>query len=147
MHLSTKGRYAARAALELAMVWDKGPLKLQSIAENQNISERYLERLMTLLVASGIVKSIRGKKGGFKLNADPSTISLLDVVQSAEGSLFLVSCQDDPGYCHRNKTCITFDIWNQVSQATMDILKNISLSDMVRMHQQKNSESSMMFYI
>ena len=95
MKLSTKGRYAARAMLELALNFGKGPLQLREIAQKQEISERYLERLMTALVTAGLVRSLRGRHGGFKLAKPPKEIQLAQIIQAVEGSLSPVDCVDN----------------------------------------------------
>ena len=92
MKLSTKGRYAARAMLELALNDRKGIIQLKEIARKQDISERYLERLMSILVSAGLVRSVRGQHGGFSLAKPIHEIRLSQIVEATEGSISLVEC-------------------------------------------------------
>ena len=137
MKLSTKGRYAARAMLELAIMSGNGPVGLGKIAERQGISMRYLERIMSTLVTAGFVDSQRGQRGGFLLKRPPEEILLSDVVQAVEGSLAPVSCVDDPRLCERAAECVTHNIWERMKTAILEVLGSITLADMVQMHKDK----------
>ncbi|HUV37163.1 MAG TPA: RrF2 family transcriptional regulator [Patescibacteria group bacterium] len=139
MKLSTKGRYAARAMLELAEAYGSGPVKLSRIACRQEISERYLERMMHALVKAELIFSIRGQKGGFQLSNPPSEIRLSTVIQAVEGSLALVACVDSPGICHRHESCVTTDVWERVKLAILDVLDSITLEDMLEMQRRKSA--------
>jgi Rrf2 family cysteine metabolism transcriptional repressor len=141
MQLSTKGRYAARAVLELALHYPGEPVRLQEIAHRQEISHRYLEQLMTMLVASGFVRSRRGQHGGFSLARPPEEIRLSDVIQVVEGSLALVDCVDDETLCHRSGICITHDIWVRLKADMTEVLSSYTLADLVKMHYEKNGFS------
>jgi len=148
MKLSTKARYGARAALDLALNYGPSPVPLRDIAERQEISERYLENIMSALVSAGLVGSTRGKNGGFMLSKPPRDIRLGDVVQVVEGSLAPVPCVDDPGQCGRSSLCVTKEIWKMLKDAIHGVLGSITLLDMVEMHRQKSSnQSGPMFYI
>ena len=142
MNLSTKGRYAARAMLELSIHYGNQPVRLKEIAEHQDISVRYLEQMMTMLVASGLIRSIRGTKGGFSLSRPPQEILLSDVVQVVEGSLAPVACVDDAGLCDRADMCVTRDIWDRMKEALLQVLDSITLADMVNMHNKKVRDSN-----
>ena len=139
MKFSTKGRYAARAMLELADSYGGGPVKLRRIASEQEISERYLERLMNILVKAELVRSTRGQKGGFQLLRSPSEIRLSAVLEAVEGSVTPVSCVDNPVVCHRHEDCVTKDIWEKVKLAILDVLDSITLEDMLEMQRKKKS--------
>lgn len=145
--LSTKGQYAARAMLELALHYEKGPMLLRNIAKIHNISERYLERLMSALVSAGLVRSLRGQKGGFILARNPSEIRLDQVIEVVEGSISPVSCLDDKKFCKKINTCVTYDIWVKLKDAMVGVLKSISLEDMVNMHKEKIKSQDKMYYI
>lgn len=148
MKLSTKGRYAARAMLDLALNFNKKPVMLKDIARRQDISVRYLENIMAKLVSAGLVHGLRGKNGGFCLIKTPSKITLKDVVCVVEGSVSPVHCIDIPASCARAKTCITYDIWKQLRKAIIDILSSYTLKDMVEMHKKKIGYSKGgMYYI
>lgn len=137
MKLSTKGRYAARAMLELAGAYGGGPVKLGRIACRQEISERYLERMMNALVRADLVSSTRGQKGGFQLSNPPSDIRLSTIIETVEGSLAPVACVDSPGICLRHEGCVTTDVWERVKLAILDVLDSITLEDMLEMQRKK----------
>ena len=92
MKLSTKGRYGLRAMIDLAVYSEKEPVSIQSIADRQNISERYLEQLMASLKKEGLVKSIRGANGGYQLARPAIGISVGDILRALEGDLRAVTC-------------------------------------------------------
>lgn len=148
MKLSTKGRYGARAMLELALNYGEGPLSVKEIAQRQEISERYLENLMIPLLARGLVTSVRGKGGGFSLARAPEQIRLLEVVRATEGSLSPVACLDEPGACRRAGSCVTIEIWQMLKQSFTEVLGSITLQDMVRKYAQKAArDQAPMYYI
>jgi len=148
MRLSTKGRYGARAMLELALNYKKGTILLRDIAHRQEISESYLERMMTALVSAGLVRSSRGQNGGFILAKPPGEIRLSKIIQAVEGSISPVACVDDPALCKRVSICITRDIWKKLKEAMTDVLDSITLKDMVNMQKDKCAElDEQMYYI
>ena len=142
MKLSTKGRYAARAMLELAAAYGKGPIRLNKIAKKQEISVRYLERMMQSLVNAGLVCSMRGKNGGFVLSRAPDKICLSQIIIATEGPLSLVDCVDSPDVCNRNEICVTRDIWIKMKDIMEGALDSYSLEDMVRMRNKKLENKS-----
>ena len=131
MKLSTRTRYGIRAILELAMNYGKGPLQIRVIAQNQDISVKYLEQLMTILRSAGFVRSIRGSKGGYLLARQPSQIKLSDVFDALEGNVTTVECVEDKNYCDRTADCIARQVWMQVQQAIKNVLQSITLQDLV----------------
>ncbi len=139
MKLSTKIRYGARAMLELASHYGEGPVELKEIARIQEISIKYLEQVIIPLRTAGLVKSVRGSKGGYALAKSPSEICLFDVVETLEGPLYLVDCIKDPKLCKRSVTCVTRDIWSDVSEALHRVLKSITLDEMVRRRIEKEN--------
>ncbi|OYD15040.1 Rrf2 family transcriptional regulator [candidate division WOR-3 bacterium JGI_Cruoil_03_44_89] len=139
MKLSTRGRYGARAMLDLALHYGKGPLLLKDIASRQGISERYLENIMTVLVSAGLVQSIQGRHGGFSLAKLPGEIKLSRVIQAVEGSVALVACVDDSKLCDRVDVCVTHEIWDKLKKTMLEILDSITLEDMVKMRKKKLS--------
>ena len=146
MKLTTKGRYAARAMVELALNHGNGPTQLREIAQKQEISERYLERMMTALVTAGLVRSTRGQHGGFALTKNPSEILLSQIIQAVEGSLSLVDCVDDDQLCSRSDICITRDIWVKVKEAMLNVLEAITLEQMVEMQKKKLNRPDLKMY-
>ena len=109
MKLSTKGRYGLRAMIDLAVYSEKEPVSIQSIADRQNISERYLEQLMASLKKEGLVKSIRGANGGYQLARPAIGISVGDILRALEGDLRAVTCpangEEGNGGCECRSVC------------------------------------------
>src|SRR4030065_2738604 len=99
MKLSSKIRYGSRAMVELASHYGEGAIELKEIAKKENISPKYLEQVIIPLRTAGLVKSVRGSKGGYSLARSPSEICLFDVVEILEGPLYLGDCVRDPKVC------------------------------------------------
>jgi len=131
MKLSTRSRYGLRAMVELALEYEKKPMQIKVIAQRQDISNKYLEQLMSILKSSGLVRSMRGPKGGYMLSRCPSEIKLSDVFKSLEGPLVTVDCLEHPEYCSRCTDCLTRDIWIKIQKAMMDVLDSMTLQDIV----------------
>lgn len=131
MKLSTRTRYGVRAILELAMSGNKGPLQLKIIAQRQDLSVKYLEQLMVVLKAAGFVRSVRGSKGGYMLAKAPDQIELIDVLHCLEGTVATVECVENKDYCVRAADCAARDIWVKVQKAIEDVLKSMTLQDLV----------------
>jgi Rrf2 family protein len=147
MKLSTKIRYGTRAILELASRFGEGPIELKEIARSQEISIKYLEQVIIPLRTAGIVKSARGSKGGYSLAKPPSEICLFDVVETLEGPLYLVDCIKDSKLCRRSSSCVTREIWSEVSEALHRVLKSITLDEMVRRKIEKENGDSPAYQI
>jgi Rrf2 family protein len=139
MKLSTKGRYALRAMLDLAQHYDKGLIMVKDVAKRQGVSERYLEHLFLSLKKAGLVNSIRGARGGFILSRPPVEITLNDIVRVSEGSLALVDCAADAGSCPRSSTCATRDIWLELQSVLENKLGSLTLQDLVKRQQVKGA--------
>lgn len=147
MKLSTRGRYATRALLELALRPGDNPATLKDIAQRQQISIRYLEHLITPLVAAGIVRSMRGPKGGIALARSPQEIRLSEVIQLLEGSTAPVECLDNPAGCARSATCVTRDVWGELRKAMDNVLGSTTIADLVERQKRKEQPQSMMYYL
>ena len=146
MKLSTKGRYGARAGLELALRYNTGPVMVREIAKSQDISMRYLEHILNSLRASGVVKSTRGAKGGYELSKDPSEISLGDIVRTLEGPMDIVSCTSDKD-CPKVSVCVMYSVWKEVKESIETILDRITLADLVQKHKELNDNKTIEFII
>ena len=147
MRLSTKGRYGARAMLDLALNSGEGPILLRDIARRQEVSEKYLEHSITALRKAGLVRSIRGARGGYLLARLPSEIRLSEIMEVLEGSMAPVECVDDPQVCQRAQLCVTRDIWAKMKEATDNILESITLQDMVERQNKKNNSKAIVYDI
>ncbi len=147
MPLSTKARYGTRAILDLALGYGEGPITLGDIANHQEISKKYLERLIVSLKSAGLEKSIRGTHGGYILASPPTEITLDVVVQVLEGSLAPVECVDDPHFCHRIRFCAAHDVWWQMKRAMEFVLKSTTLEDLAERQKAKEQSEGRMYYI
>ena len=142
MKLSTKGRYGTRALLDVALHQGESPVQLKDIAERQQISLSYLEHLVAPLVAVGILRSVRGARGGVSLARPTEDIPLIDVVRALEGSMAPVECVDDPVKCSRAGSCVTRDLWVETKRAMESVLASTTLADLVRRHHEKSGGKS-----
>jgi len=131
MKLSTRTRYGVRAILELAEHAAKGPLQLKIIAQRQDISAKYLEQLMAILKSAGLVRSIRGAKGGYVLAKDPNQIRLNQVFHCLEGPVTTAECVENEDYCRRTADCAVRHVWIQMHQAIEDVLQSTTLQDLI----------------
>ncbi len=149
MKLSTRGRYGTRAMLDLALHNDEQAVLLRDIAKRQDISERYLENIMRILVSNGLITSAQGRNGGFSLAREPCDVKLSQIIQAVEGSISPVGCIDNPKLCKRMPICVTYDIWGKLKKAMFDVLDSITLEDMVKMQKDKikGKESKAMYHI
>jgi len=147
MKLSTRGRYATRALLDLALHQGEGPALLKDIAQRQQISLRYLEHLITPLIAGGILRSTRGARGGVWLTKSPEEIRLSEVIQLVEGPLSIVECINNPEICSRSAFCVTRDVWSELKRAMNGVLESTTLQDLVERQRQKGQVGTTMYYI
>ena len=147
MKLSTKGRYGARLMLDLALHYGKGPVLLKDVAERQEISEKYLGHLIPPLKVAGLINSSRGAHGGYILARAPQAVTLEEVVQAVEGNLAVAECITTPTICHRVGSCVTRDIWGQMSQKMTEVLRSVTLQDMVNRERQKQKPQSLTYSI
>ena len=147
MKLSTRGRYGTRVLLDLALHQGREPVPLKEIAERQEISLQYLEHLIAPLISSGLVRSIRGAKGGVLLAKRPEEIKLSEVIELLEGSVAPVECVDSPEICSRASFCVTRDVWGELKRAIAGVLESITIQDLVERYQQKASLQQAMYHI
>lgn len=138
MKISTKGRYALRLMLDLA-VYDTGePVRIRDVAARQEISEKYLEQIISILNKAGFVKSIRGPLGGYHLMKDPSQYTVGMILRLTEGSLAPVACLDDEvNVCGRQDGCITLRLWKMLDKAVSDVVDRVTLADLLEWQEQK----------
>lgn len=132
MKISTKGRYGVRILLDLASHRDDGaPRLIRDIAASQQISEKYVSTLIVALRRAGMVESIRGMKGGYRLTRDPKRITLLEVVEVMEGPVCVVHCVDHPGRCRRHEGCSVRGVWNRLNEQIRAGMRKIALQQLV----------------
>ncbi len=131
MKLSTRTRYGLRAVLEVAISSDKGPIQTKIVSQRQQISIKYLEQLMAILKSGGLIRGIRGSKGGYVLAKAPSQIKLSDIFNVLEGPVKTVECVENENYCAKTSECVARQVWAEVEDAINGVLQSISLQDLV----------------
>ena len=139
MKISTKGRYALRMLLDLAIHKDEGFISLKEVAERQKISKQYLEQIVSLLNTSNILRSNRGKQGGYMLAKDPSQCTVGQVLRITEGSLAPVAClEDEINQCERAGNCKTLTVWEGLYRVVNNYLDGVTLQDILEQNQGLN---------
>lgn len=131
MKISTKGRYGLRILMDLALHEDGQPRLIHEIAESQNISEKYISRLIIPLRTHGFVRSIRGAKGGFLLAMAPKDITLLGVVEATEGPLSIVNCVRRPASCARHARCAARKAWSSLNDEIRRSMEKVTLKQLL----------------
>ncbi|MCB6364884.1 Rrf2 family transcriptional regulator [Intestinibacillus massiliensis] len=132
MKISTKGRYALRLMLDLALHDTGAAVPIKAIASRQDISEKYLEQIIALLTRAGFVSSTRGARGGYRLTRQPKDYTVGMILRLTEGSLAPVACLDDGATpCDRQATCATLHVWNKLNDAINGVVDGITLEDLV----------------
>ena len=144
MKLSTKSRYATRLMVNLVFTYQKGPIQLNEIAQKEDVSEKYLSQLVIQLRAAGLIRSIRGAKGGYLLAKAPSTISLKDIVETMEGGLNIVDCLGESKSCSKSEKCVSRHVWDKVTRAIRETLEGITLEELAN---QVDESDRPMYYI
>ena len=138
MKISTKGRYAVRVMLDLATNNTGEYMKVKEIASRQEISEKYLEQIISVLNKAGYVKSIRGAQGGYKIARDPSNYTVGMILRLTEGSLNPVACLDDEiNECERCDTCETLEVWKDLAKAINSVVDHVTVADLVERQQER----------
>ena len=131
MKISTKGRYATRVMLDLALNSGGECVKVKDIAARQGISEKYLEQIIGVLNKAGYVKSVRGAQGGYRLTKDPKEYTVGMILRLTEGSMAPVSClEEGAAVCERCDTCETLEVWRAVYDAVNQVVDNITIADL-----------------
>lgn len=132
MKISTKGRYALRIMIDLAMHLDEGPIRVKDIASRQHISEKYLEQIIALFNKAGYVKSVRGAQGGYLLTKTPQEYTAGMILRLAEGSIAPMSCVGEtPEQCDRKGACVSALLWEKMNAAVNEVVDNTTLQDLV----------------
>jgi len=131
MRISTRGRYGTRLMVDLARHYADGPVPLAEIAKRQNLSVKYLEHLIILLKGKGLIRSFRGRRGGYMLARRPEEISVGEIVETLEGKLSVVDCALEPALCYRADLCPTRDIWVGMTAVLKKELFSLSLEDII----------------
>jgi Rrf2 family iron-sulfur cluster assembly transcriptional regulator len=130
MRLTTKGRYAVTAMLDLAIHYDLGPITLADISQRQEISLSYLEQLFSKLRKNGLVNSARGPGGGYRLSRDANEIAVAEVIAAVDEKVDATRCRRK-GNCQHSERCLTHDLWCDLSDQIFNFLANISLGNLM----------------
>lgn len=141
MKISTRGRYAIRLMVDIAIHDSTSPVRIKDIAARQELSEKYLEQIISILNKAGFVKSIRGPQGGYRLTKKPEEYTVGMILRLTEGSLSPVSCLDDEvNECIRKDDCITLLLWEKLYDAIKSVVDHVTLEDLIDWQQKKGSD-------
>ena len=143
MKISTKGRYALRLMMDLAENNTGSPISLKDVAKRQDISDKYLEQIISILNKAGYVRSVRGAQGGYMLKMEPQNYTVGMILRQTEGSLAPVACiEDDEIVCDRQQQCVTSIVYKKINDAISGVVDNITLQDLVDWQNEKNGNIS-----
>ena len=131
MRLTTKGRYAVTAMLDLALNSDRGPISLADISKRQEISLSYLEQLFSKLRQNDLVSSVRGPGGGYRLSRDADQIFVAQIIDAVNESIDATNCAGE-GNCQKGQVCLTHYLWTDLSEQIHQFLSGISLANLVQ---------------
>lgn len=132
MRISTKGRYAMQLMLDLARYNTGEPISLKDISKRQEISEKYLEQIISLLNKGGFVRSVRGAQGGYLLNRDPKDYKVGEILRITEGDLAPVACLDQNSMeCEKRTGCATVRLWQMINDAVSSVVDKVTLQDLL----------------
>lgn len=132
MKISTKGRYALRIMIDLALNSNGKYISLKDIAKRQEISNKYLEQIISMLNKAGYLEVARGNTGGYKLSKKPDEYNIGDILRATEGNLAPIFCVTDSGECDRQKDCKTYSFWKGLDSVINDYVDNKTLADLLK---------------
>lgn len=132
MKISTKGRYALRVMIDLALNNNGKYISLKDIAERQEISNKYLEQIISLLNKAGYLETARGNTGGYKLAKEPKKYKVGDILRATEGDLAPIYCLTEDGECNRKKACKTYSFWKGLDDVINEYIDSKTLEDLIR---------------
>jgi Rrf2 family protein len=140
MKISTKGRYALRLMLDLAVCGGDGaPVSLKDVAQRQGLSDKYLEQIVTPLSKAGLVRSVRGAGGGYLLTRAPSEYTVGEILRPLEGDLAPVECATDSGFCEQCDECVTVELWQEIHRAVSQVVDHTTLADLMERQAKKKN--------
>lgn len=141
MKISTKGRYALRLMLDLALHDQGTPIRLKDVASRQEISIKYLESIASVLAKAGYIRSLRGAQGGYLLKYSAEQYKVGDILRLTEGSMVPVEClEHEKNHCPRSETCTTLRLWKELDAAVKSVIDQYTLADLVEWEKQKANE-------
>ncbi len=140
--ISTRGRYALRMMVDLAEHKTEGYISLKDIAERQEVSKKYLEQIIPMMNRSGLLQTVRGYQGGYRLSREPKEISVWEILNAAEGSMVPVAClESEKNTCPRSGECATLPVWEGLKDVVSEYLSGISLQTILEEKQAKAGNS------
>lgn len=131
MIISTKGRYALRIMIDIAMHGEEGPVSLHAISDRQKLSVKYLEQIVSPLTKAGYLKSVRGAQGGYVLAKELESVTAGDILRAGEGNLAPVACLATDEVCPRSDECVTLPFWRGLDDAITSYIDSVTLADLV----------------
>ena len=132
MKISTRGRYALRLMLDIALAESEMPVRIKDIAKRQELSEKYLEQIVSVLNKAGLVRSSRGPQGGYRLVRAPEEYTAGEIVSAIEGGFAPVAClESETNECPRHQTCATLRLWQKLDDAIKGVMESVTLADLV----------------
>ena len=140
MKISTKGRYGLRVLIDLATHDPGKPRMLKDIAQSQQISDKYISRLVIDLRRAKLIRSVRGVNGGFYLAKLPEEITLLEILETMEGPISVVDCVHSPEKCKRQELCPARDVWAKLNEGIRELTRKITLDDILNAYRKRNAE-------
>ena len=145
MKLTMKGDYGLRAMIDMAMYYGQGPIESADIANRQYVPEQYLDQILMILRKEGLVKSVRGPRGGHMLSRSPSEITMSQVMQALEGYVPPMECLPNPDFCKLSPGCSIRGVWQQIDELTQRILTSTTIEELAQRH--RTGENETMYYI
>ena len=141
MKISTRGRYALRLMMDIAIHGEEKPVRIKDIAARQELSEKYLEQIISILNKAGFVKSIRGPQGGYRLSRTPEQYTTGMILRLTEGSLAPVDClAGEDNDCSRKEDCVTLLLWKKIDEAIQGVVDTVTLSDLLEWQREKGGD-------
>jgi Rrf2 family protein len=138
MKVSTKGRYAMRLMLDMAQHGGVEPVSIKDIAARQEVSDKYLEQIVSVLNKAGFVRSIRGSQGGYQLAKPPEWYTVGKILRLTEGSMAPVAClEEEINPCGRQRGCTTRIIWKKLDESIKSVIDTITLADLLRWNEEE----------
>ena len=145
MKISTRTRYGLRLLVCIAGKEPDTLVQVKEVAERENIPVKYLEQIIRPLKKAGLLKVVRGAKGGYSMGRDPKDITAKEIFDILENESSLIKCLEDENICERKEACSTYDFWNDFGRVINDYLENTTIADIVKAEQEKKKK--LMFYI
>ena len=139
MKISTKGRYGLRILMDLAIHQSEKPRLIRDIAKSQQISEKYISRLVIALRKAGMIRSVRGVNGGFHIAMKPEDITLLAVIEVMEGPISIVDCVKTPKRCPQHENCAPREIWCKLNDNIRNLMRQTTLADILESCKKQNA--------